>query len=150
MAACTVWIALDRSTPENGCLRIVPGSHRDRQLRDHERNDSEDLTLNQELDIDAENQARDVILESSQLAIFDSFLVHGPRADRSDRPRRGLTLRYMPTSSHFDHDWAARNIAELNGLDLSRRQLHLMRGRDLCGKNDFERGKAAAAGAAPQ
>ncbi|MES4792604.1 MAG: phytanoyl-CoA dioxygenase family protein, partial [Chloroflexota bacterium] len=26
--AVTVWVALDDSTPENGCMRLIPGSHR--------------------------------------------------------------------------------------------------------------------------
>jgi hypothetical protein len=24
---CTVWLAIDESTPENGCMRVIPGSH---------------------------------------------------------------------------------------------------------------------------
>ena len=27
-ATCTLWIALDDSTSENGCMRVIPGSHR--------------------------------------------------------------------------------------------------------------------------
>jgi len=28
MAACSAWIAFDHSTPENGCMRIIPGSYK--------------------------------------------------------------------------------------------------------------------------
>ena len=35
VATCTVWIAVDDSTPENGCLRFLPGSHRERRLWPH-------------------------------------------------------------------------------------------------------------------
>ena len=28
MHVLTVWIAIDNSTPENGCLKMIPGSHR--------------------------------------------------------------------------------------------------------------------------
>ena len=32
LATCTVWIAVDDATTENGCLQFIPGSHRKRQL----------------------------------------------------------------------------------------------------------------------
>ncbi|HEX3498338.1 MAG TPA: phytanoyl-CoA dioxygenase family protein [Stellaceae bacterium] len=34
LATCTVWLALDPWTIENGCLRVIPGSHRGRRLCD--------------------------------------------------------------------------------------------------------------------
>ncbi len=38
LATCTVWIAIDASTPENGGLRVIPGSHRSRKLACHREN----------------------------------------------------------------------------------------------------------------
>ncbi len=35
LANCTVWVALDPSTSDNGCLRVIPGSHRPRQCHPH-------------------------------------------------------------------------------------------------------------------
>ena len=35
LATCTVWVALEPSTRANGCLRVIPGSHRDRHLHPH-------------------------------------------------------------------------------------------------------------------
>jgi hypothetical protein len=35
LATCTVWIAVDAATPENGCLRVIRGSHQERKLRRH-------------------------------------------------------------------------------------------------------------------
>ena len=35
LETCTVWIAIDPATPDNGCLRVVPGSHRARELLPH-------------------------------------------------------------------------------------------------------------------
>ena len=32
LATCTAWVAIDDSTVENGCLRVVPGSHKNKQL----------------------------------------------------------------------------------------------------------------------
>ena len=103
IATCTVWMAIDAATTENGCLRVIRGSHRDRRLRRHERNPAEDLTLNQELvpeEYDA-SQAVDLVLEAGQMSLHDVYLVHGSEANRSANPRRGMTLRFMPTTSVF-------------------------------------------------
>lgn len=140
VATCTVWIAVDDSTPENGCLRVIRGSHKDRRLRSHNTNPSPDLTLNQELAAEEydESQAADIVLRAGQISLHDVYLVHGSEANTSPRPRRGMTLRYMPTSSVFDRDLADRHAAEKNlPISHSQRTLYLMRGRDLSGANDF-------------
>ena len=49
LATCTAWIALDDSTPENGCLKIIPGSHKSRRLFAHETDDSDRVVLRQAL-----------------------------------------------------------------------------------------------------
>jgi len=49
IATCTVWIAVDDSTPENGCLQVIKGSHKARRLFHHQTNREPELTLNQEL-----------------------------------------------------------------------------------------------------
>jgi Phytanoyl-CoA dioxygenase (PhyH) len=45
LATCTVWVALDDSTPENGCMRFIPGSHRTRTLYHHRLAERPDLAL---------------------------------------------------------------------------------------------------------
>jgi hypothetical protein len=139
LATCTVWIALDDSTPENGCLRVIPGSHRERRLCGHHTVDADDVTLNQELlpsEYDAA-QAADIVLEPGQMSLHDIYLLHGSEANRSPRPRRGMTLRYMPTSSHFDRALARHQSEEMGLVDHSDRTLYLMSGVDRCGRNDF-------------
>ena len=139
LATCTVWIALDDSTPENGCLQVIPGSHRERRLRAHRSLEAKDVTLNQELDpseCDA-SKAADIVLEAGQMLLHDVYLLHGSQANQSPRPRRGMTLRFMPTTSHFDRELATRQAADLAVLDHAERTLFLMRGVDRSGRNDF-------------
>ena len=49
LATCTVWVAVDDASRENGCLRVIKGSHKNTNLLAHETNPSENLTLNLEL-----------------------------------------------------------------------------------------------------
>ena len=139
LATCTVWIAVDDATRENGCLRFIRGSHRDARLMSHRTNSSPDLTLNQELlasEYD-EGEAVDLVLEAGQISLHDVFLAHGSEPNHSPRPRRGMTLRYMPTTSVFDRDLARRLADEKGIMDHTRRTLFLMRGGDPSGRNDF-------------
>ena len=53
LATCTAWVALDDSTVENGCLRVIAGSHREQSLLEHERDNREGLVLNRKV-LDAE------------------------------------------------------------------------------------------------
>ena len=140
LATCTAWIAVDASTVENGCLRVIRGSHRERALLAHHRNDGPGLALNQELDTAVLDEANavDLVLEAGQISLHDIFLVHGSEPNRSPHPRRGLTLRYMPTSSVFDRELADRMTREKKlGANHAERTLFLMRGVDRSGRNDF-------------
>ncbi|MCY4589760.1 MAG: phytanoyl-CoA dioxygenase family protein [Alphaproteobacteria bacterium] len=137
LATCTVWLAVDDATTENGCLRVIRGSHRERRLRAHETNPSEDLTLNQELlksEFD-EAEAVDLVLEKGQISLHDVFLVHGSEPNRSPRSRRGMTMRFMPTTSVFDHVLAREQYNNLRVPDHSERKIFHMRGIDRSGRN---------------
>jgi ectoine hydroxylase-related dioxygenase (phytanoyl-CoA dioxygenase family) len=140
IATCTVWIAVDASTPENGCLRVIRGSHNAKRLFRHSTNPDRNLTLNQELEPSEydERDAVDIVLKAGQVSLHDVFLVHGSEKNTSANPRRGMTLRFMPTSSVFDRELARRQREEKQlPTGHEQRTLFLMRGRDLSGKNDF-------------
>ena len=139
LANCSVWLAVDDSTRENGCLRVIRGSHRERSLRRHETNPSPDLTLDQELpgsEFD-ESEAVDLVLEAGQMSLHDVFLAHGSEPNRSSRQRRGMTMRIMPTTSFYDRDVAAEMSREGEYPKQAFNPLLLLRGTDRCGKNDF-------------
>ena len=103
LATCTVWLAIDDATIENGCLKFMPGSHKARKLAAHTSNPDPNLALNQEIDAGSydEDKAFHLELEAGQMSLHDVYLVHGSEANVSDRPRRGITMRYMPTTSVF-------------------------------------------------
>lgn len=139
LASCSAWIAIDDVDVENGCMRVIPGSHKGSALLRHHTNRTDDLTLNQELDADQydENAAVDIVLKPGQMSFHDINMVHGSRANTSSRRRAGYVLRFMPATSHFDRDLGAELGARSGTVDFTTRALYLVRGEDKSGLNDF-------------
>ncbi|MDI9330041.1 MAG: phytanoyl-CoA dioxygenase family protein [Alphaproteobacteria bacterium] len=145
LATCTVWVALEPSTRANGCLRVIPGSHLGQVLHPHLYEDRTDLTLQQRMADGTfdENQAVDIELQAGQMSMHDVYMIHGAQPNTSAMRRTGVALRYMPASSHFD-----RSLNPVNGqsgvpVSFATRPLWLLRGRDVCGRNDFSTGHRA-------
>jgi len=97
----TVWYAVDGSDRENGCMRVLPGTHRD-GIRTHGKADAHGnlLSINQAVPVTPEEEACavDLILRPGEASIHDGAAIHGSLPNCSQRRRCGLTLRYVPTS----------------------------------------------------
>ena len=142
LATCTVWVALDESVVENGCLRVIPGSHLARTSHPHLHEDRQDLALQQRLpetSFDAAS-AVDLQLQPGQMSMHDVYMIHGANANRSPKRRTGVALRYMPGTSVFDRQLDP--VAGRSGVPVAfaTRPLWLLRGRDRTGRNDFKIG----------
>jgi ectoine hydroxylase-related dioxygenase (phytanoyl-CoA dioxygenase family) len=137
LANCTAWIALDASTRDNGCLRVIPGSHRRKKLFHHLRENRDDVVLTQRIDDPAfdEGEAVDVELEPGQMSLHDVYMIHGAAANRSSKRRAGVAIRYMPGTSVFERDLMPASSASGYLVDFSTRPLWLLRGRDRTGRN---------------
>lgn len=135
LATCTAWLAIDDSTTENGCLQVIRGSHRDRRLRAHNQLAAGSEVLTQELDASEydEADAVDIVLKSGQFSLHDVYLLHGSQPNRSAHSRRGMTMRFMPTTSVFDRALAREKSEQMNITDHSARSVFLMRGKDQAG-----------------
>ena len=136
----TAWIAIDDVNSENSCLRVIPGSHRDRVSYSHDVDNSDQIILNQVLKSEHLQSAppRDIELAPGKFSIHDVYLIHGANPNNSGKRRAGLVFRYMPASSYFDRQLATQQVKELGVLDLSRRKLFLVRGTDRSGLNDVQ------------
>lgn len=136
----TAWIAIDDVNSENSCLRVIPGSHRDRVSYSHDVDNSDQIILNQVLKSEYLQSAppRDIELAPGKFSIHDVYLIHGANPNNSGKRRAGLVFRYMPASSYFDRQLATQQVKELGVLDLSRRKLFLVRGTDRSGLNDVQ------------
>lgn len=104
MEVVTLWLALDDTDPANGCLRVVPGTHRWDIEPIRRRNDVPNV-LNAEIDVDPssvpEDHAVDVVLRAGDVEVHHPSIVHGSHANASERWRRGLTVRYIPTTTRI-------------------------------------------------
>lgn len=142
LATCTVWVALEESSIENGCLRVIPKSHIGKNLYEHLHEDRQDLTLQQRMKAGSfdEDIAVDIQLEPGQMSLHDVYMIHGAKANTSRKRRTGVALRYMPATSLFD-----RSLKPMDGktgvaVNFANRPLWLLRGVDRTGLNDFEVG----------
>lgn len=104
MEVVTVWLAVDPSTSENGCLRVVPGSHRRGVHGRRQRPDTESV-FGDESDTEVdERTVVDLELEPGDVEVHHPGLLHSSRANRSPNRRCGLTIRYIPTSTRIVTD----------------------------------------------
>jgi non-haem Fe2+, alpha-ketoglutarate-dependent halogenase len=95
----TAWIALSPSTPESGCMRVVPGTHK-RDVMPHTETFAAQnlLSRGQEIEVEVdEADAADVVLQPGEMSLHHVKLIHGSEANRADDRRIGFAIRYVPT-----------------------------------------------------
>jgi phytanoyl-CoA hydroxylase len=102
MEVVTLWLAVDDADAENGCMQVIPGTHRMPLQQLHERTDTANV-LNSEVDpaLVDETQAIDIVLSAGSVSIHHPNIIHGSKANLSARRRCGLTIRYIPSSTHI-------------------------------------------------
>ncbi len=123
MDTFTLWLAVDDSDVENGCLRVVCGSHREQAVLLHKVDLNSGTTLPMSLeDLDL-SQARDVELRAGEYSVHDPFIFHGSNPNRSSRRRCGLTLKYISTHAGIDRTYQSPSGFAWDGL-----RLYLARG----------------------
>ena len=91
----TAMLFLDDSTLENGCLHVVPGSHRQGKCQTRAHGDR--FAAN-EVDVSAYPDVQLVPLEveAGAVVMFGPMLVHQSAPNLSDRERRALLYSYQP------------------------------------------------------
>ncbi len=115
--AITVWLAIDDADVENAAMRFIPGSHHHGELTANMHENDESEVLYQSV-ADAENfgEPFDNILKAGEFSIHTDLLLHGSKANESDRRRCGLTMRYCAVDVTAYLDWHAKGIV-VSGAD---------------------------------
>lgn len=102
MEVVTLWLAVDDSTPENGCMRVLPGTHRT-PLQELRRREDTPNVLSSEIDpaLVDESKAVDIVLGAGDVSVHHPNVIHGSNANTSNKRRCGLTIRYIPASTRI-------------------------------------------------
>lgn len=98
----TAWVALTESTPENGCMRVIPGTHVSDVMPHRDTHAADNmLSRGQEVMVEVdEAKAVNLVLNPGEMSLHHNKIVHGSHANASPRPRMGFAIRYMPTTVH--------------------------------------------------
>lgn len=93
--AVSAWLALTDSNAENGCMRVVPGSHRTRLEHVQANRPRNMLSRGQEIAVEVdESRAVDVELRAGEMSLHHVDIVHGSSPNRSAGWRTGFIIRY--------------------------------------------------------
>ncbi|MER5951010.1 phytanoyl-CoA dioxygenase family protein [Streptomyces sp. NPDC001904] len=107
MNALTVWLAVDESTTENGCLRMIPGSHRLPLYEPNLRTDRPNMLFSEAdaglvRDWAAERGVVDIELNPGDVSIHHPHLLHCSEANTSPKRRCGLDIGYIDTATRIE------------------------------------------------
>ena len=104
------WIALSDATEENGCMHMIPGSHKGGQLPHRTTKDSNNLLHHgQTIEGVSEEQSRCIPLKAGETSLHHGWTMHTSYPNKSDDRRIGLTINYISTDmfqTQTEHDSA--------------------------------------------
>ena len=126
----TVWLAVFDVDVDNGCMRVIPGSHRWGDLRHNDLAGAKDWKSGDQQDskyvlwqtVDPsefdEGDAVDLMMKAGEISLHDDDLIHGSLGNTSDRMRAGITIRYSPTNVKCDLNvWSSFEAYPCRGVD---------------------------------
>jgi ectoine hydroxylase-related dioxygenase (phytanoyl-CoA dioxygenase family) len=92
----TAWLAFTESNRENGCMRVVPGSHHRALRHINVRDPANMLPIGEEAQAEIDpGSVTDVVLAPGEMSLHHPMLLHGSEANRSASRRVGFAIRYI-------------------------------------------------------
>lgn len=101
MISC--WMAIDDATVENGCVNVIPGTHKKLLPHTHFKSGPQSLGL-----LEHEVSTADEIpieLPAGSCMFHHSLLIHRSKPNTSPKSRRGLVTIYMPNQFTLTKPW---------------------------------------------
>ena len=127
MEVATVWLALDPSTKENGCMYVIPRSHNTgkKGFSDYEEVDQKTSVFGLEI---VKPDRKDELavpceLQPNHCSLHDARTQHGSAANTSNIRRCGWTLRFVPATSRLNPEFSDRQL------------MYLARGKNVLGQD---------------
>ena len=96
----TAWIAVTDSNENNGCMRMMPGSHK-KDLKHHTQkfDDNNLLTRGQTIEDISISESEPVILKAGQMSLHHPKIIHGSGLNKSKDRRIGFVIQsYIGTN----------------------------------------------------
>jgi phytanoyl-CoA hydroxylase len=108
-AVVGTWTALEPVTRTNGCLAVLPGSHRGELLK-HEVPDWDYVNFGflGAKGVDASSERVHVEMEPGDTLLFHSLLIHGSGTNRTEGFRRAISAHYARADAH--DEWGGKDI----------------------------------------
>ncbi|MCJ8328422.1 MAG: phytanoyl-CoA dioxygenase family protein [Lentisphaeria bacterium] len=103
MEVCTVMVALEPCTSDNGCMQVIPGSHKNGYSEYDPLVEEGEKVFNNEIrqdQFDAET-AVDLILEPNEASVHHVKIIHNSKANTGTQTRMSFALRFFPTHVKF-------------------------------------------------
>jgi hypothetical protein len=132
MQVVTLWLAIDESRVENGCMRVIPNTHRQGALEHVTETNPEGLVLDRGLKPEFVDESRAVNceLQPGDCSFHAPYLIHGSTPNHSPHRRCGYTMRFMPPSTKMLRHGPL-------GKWFANHPLFLLRGRDAARTNVY-------------
>jgi phytanoyl-CoA hydroxylase len=116
LEAVTLWIAIDDSTAENGCLKVIPGSHKTELYELQAANETPNIFGWQtDPKFVEEEKAVDIVLKAGDISVHHPKVIHGSGANCSNQRRAGMSIRYIPTTTRIANNMLRSNTMVLRG-----------------------------------
>ena len=95
----TAWIAFTPSTPESGCMQVIPGTQTADQVAHRDTFAAGNLlSRGQEIAVEVDRtKAVDVVLRPGEMSLHHVRIFHGSDANKAPHRRIGYAIRYIPT-----------------------------------------------------
>ena len=108
----TAWLAFTPSNNSNGCMRVIPESHRRGQSAHKDTFANHNLlSRGQEIEVDISGeQVVELALEPGEMSLHHVQIFHGSNSNDSNTVRIGFAMRYVPT---YTRQAGGRTYAEL-------------------------------------
>lgn len=88
-----LWVALDKCDELNGCLHIVPNSHREGLHNVNKIDISQTYFTSEEVEV-SNTDLIPILLEEGDAVIFDGMTIHGSKKNNSDSFRASFIIHY--------------------------------------------------------
>ncbi|MDF2719172.1 MAG: phytanoyl-CoA dioxygenase [Paenibacillus sp.] len=101
----SAWVALDDAVIENGCMWMVPGSHKWGDHQKYLASDSGFKPYHKQPELLPEGAVVEAVpfeIKKGQVGYHHCMTWHGSPHNRSDRKRRAIAVHYMPGHTRYE------------------------------------------------